>query len=67
MKGVLGHNSAVQGYTGPGTTWVHDRGHLWYTGSVLDCWLTGQAIDRAPGACFKTKFSSLAQVVPGPI
>ena len=24
MKGVLDHNTAVKGYTGPGTTWVNE-------------------------------------------
>ena len=26
------------------------RGHLCYSGSALDCWSTGRAIDPAPGA-----------------
>ena len=27
-------------------------GHPWLSGSVLNCWSTGQAIDPAPRACF---------------
>ena len=26
------------------------RGHLWYSGSVMDYWLTGRAINPVPGA-----------------
>ena len=28
MIGVLGHDSALQGYTGPGTTWANEIGVL---------------------------------------
>ena len=43
------------------------RGHPWYSGSALDCWSTGPAIDPVAAACFITKFISLAQFVPGPV
>ena len=39
----------------------------WYSGSAMDFWATGQAIDPAPGACFIPKFISLAQIFPGPV
>ena len=35
--------------------------HSWYSGSTLDCWATGWAIDLAPGTRFITKFISLAR------
>ena len=41
------------------------QGYPWYSGSVLDCWSTGRAMDPASGAFFKTKIISLAKVVPG--
>ena len=41
--------------------------HPWYSGSVLDCWPSGRAIDPAPGAWFITNFISLAQVVSDPV
>ena len=43
------------------------RGHLWYSGSMLDCWPTWRGIDRVPGAWFITKFIIFAQIVPGPV
>ena len=39
MNGISGHDSALCGYTGPGTIMV-----------VLDCRSTGQPINPAPGA-----------------
>ena len=30
--------------------WYFSQGHLWYSGSTLDCWSIGWAIDPAPGA-----------------
>ena len=39
----------------------------WYSGSALDCWTTGRAIDPAPGVWFVTKFISFAKVVSGPV
>ena len=41
--------------------------HPWFSGSALDCWPTGRAIDPAPGAWFIPKFTSFAQVVSGPV
>ena len=32
---------------------------VYRTGRMLDCWLTGRAINLAPGACFITKFITL--------
>ena len=46
---------------------VLHRGHPLYSGSTLDCWSNGRAIDPAPGACFTTKLILLAQVVHGPV
>ena len=43
------------------------RRHPWYSGSALDFWPTGRAIDPAPGAWFMAKFISFAQVVSGPV
>ena len=41
------------------------RWRPWYSGSALDFWSTGRAINPAPGALLITKYISLAQVVPG--
>ena len=41
------------------------RRNPWYSGSSLDCWPTGRAIDPSPGAWFITKFISFAQAVSG--
>ena len=38
-----------------------------YSGSTLDCWVTGPVIDPAPGAGFITKFILSAQVIPDPV
>ena len=39
MIGVLGHDSALQGYTGPGTTWANEMngafGHNYGTKAML--------------------------------
>ena len=40
------------------------RGHLWYSGSTLDCWPTGQAINPAQGAWFRTKFPLISPGCP---
>ena len=42
-------------------------GHPWHSGSTLDCWSTGIAIDPAPEASFIIKLILLAQVVPSPV
>ena len=40
MNGVLGHDSALSGYTGPGTTWANEMNfgmeHAPGAGSLLD-------------------------------
>ena len=41
MNGVLGHDSALLGYTGPGTTWVNEM---------------NSAMNHAPGALLGGKF-----------
>ena len=44
---------------------LYTMNHPWYSGSAMDCWPTGRAIDPAPGAWFTTNFISFAQVFPG--
>ena len=43
---------------------LNKAGQPWYSGSTLDYWQTGRAIDLAPGALFVTKFISFAQLTP---
>ena len=41
-----------------------DQRHSRYSGSALDSWQTGRAIDPAPGAWFITKFISFTRLSP---
>ena len=42
-------------------------GNFWYSGSSLDYWSPGEAIDPAIGTFFIAKLNSLAQVAPGAV